>query len=203
MDIHVVIHWCRADTGHWSNEFDYCKSACRTTSRSTQNENTYIGERKYCYSEERRPRDSEPVTFQDDRFVAKGAAGASCEDACKAQNAVCADEDTSPINTCDELRAAFMCEAGCSPTVQSGESDEYPGYVGVKAPKNDRPGTCFIQGNSADSTSPARSLLEGTGPKCDAKSKFVHRLCICRRASSRSMVPASGQSHRSSEEERR
>lgn len=200
------MHDCRADTGHWSNEFDYCKSACRTTSRSTQNENTYIGERKYCYSEERRPRDSEPVTFHDDRFVAKGAAGASCEDACRAQNAVCSDEDTSPINTCDELRAAFMCEAGCSTTVQVGESasDEYPGYVGVKAPKNDRPGTCFIQG-SADSTSPVRSLLEVLDTKCDAKSKFVHRLCICRRraSSSSSMAPASGQSHDGSDEKRR
>lgn len=176
----VVILLCRADTGHWSNEFDYCKSACRTTSRSTQNENEYIGYRKYCYSEERRPRDSEPVAFQDGRFVAKGAEGVSCEDACKAHNAVCADEETSPVNTCDDLRSAFMCEAGCTPIPQLGESASdtlYPGYVGVKAPKADRPGTCFIQ----DSSSPERKLVEDVTRPCDAQSKFVHRLCICRR----------------------
>ena len=40
----------RPETGYWTNAFDYCEGVCRTTSRSTQHENAYILDRRFCFS---------------------------------------------------------------------------------------------------------------------------------------------------------
>jgi len=103
----------KPETGKWQNSFDFCTGQCRTTSRSTENENAYIGDRHFCFSHSLRPRDDTPVEFDSsDVFVQVGKPGESCQDACHSQDSVCLQEEMFRVNKCDEMRAAFMCEAG-------------------------------------------------------------------------------------------
>ena len=171
----------KSDTGHWTNEFEYCSSACRTTSRSTEHENAYIGERKFCFSEDRRPRDSDPVTFETmDTFIADGSSDASCETVCKQRESRCVgDEDMyAMINTCDELRRFFPCEAGCFES-QKEEDDVYPGYVSNSAKKEENPATCYTA--SSEKTE-MRRRMKSSADVCQAKSGPVQRLCVCSRS---------------------
>lgn len=50
---HVPPVGCRPETGHWETPFQYCQAVCRTTARSTQHENAFILDRKYCFSKVR------------------------------------------------------------------------------------------------------------------------------------------------------
>ena len=42
----------KPDTGHFTNEFDFCKSMCRTTKDCTLHENGYRSDFRYCFSED-------------------------------------------------------------------------------------------------------------------------------------------------------
>ena len=176
----VYIGLFKPDTGHWSNEFTYCKAACRTTSRSTEHENAFIGERRFCFSEDRRPRETDPVTFETmDTFIAKGSPDVSCTDVCTQQKSTCVsgDEDMqAKINTCDELRQYFPCEAGCFE--YEGSDHVFPGYVSNNAKKEENPATCYI----SSSPSSVDTSDEKTKDACKATSGPVHRLCVCSRS---------------------
>lgn len=112
----------KLETGMWSNPFEYCRGICRTTSRSTQHENAFIDERKYCFSESGRPWVSQGKVksrvdgqkkFQNQHLIiAASDPGHSCEEGCAAEHAVCKPEFVSHINNCDVLRDTFQCEAG-------------------------------------------------------------------------------------------
>ncbi|PNH03738.1 hypothetical protein TSOC_010165, partial [Tetrabaena socialis] len=43
------------DSGFWGDPFEYCKGVCRTHSRSTAHENSYISTRHHCFSQLGRP----------------------------------------------------------------------------------------------------------------------------------------------------
>lgn len=43
------------DSGLWADTFEYCLATCRTHSRSTSHENSYIGARHHCFSKLGKP----------------------------------------------------------------------------------------------------------------------------------------------------
>lgn len=102
-----------AETGVWSSLFELCGGVCRTTSLSTQHENAYILPRKHCYSAQGRPHELPPVTPAPGVTVVTSPAGQSCEKSCT-EHALgpCVPTAFPIVNTCDALRAAFVCEAG-------------------------------------------------------------------------------------------
>ena len=164
-DLHSF-DYCRSDTGHWSNEFDYCRAACRTTSRSTEHENAYIGERRFCFSEERRPRSTDHIELDVGEFVAGGEVDKSCNDLCALKQGSCSHGSMQKINNCDELRMYYPCEAGCE--VIDDDTSPFPGYMAAKIATSDNPAKCFAVSESAPLS-------------CSTKSDKIHRLCVCLR----------------------
>jgi len=46
----------KPETGTWQSSFQYCAGKCRTSSRSTAHENSYIDARHFCFSALGRPK---------------------------------------------------------------------------------------------------------------------------------------------------
>jgi hypothetical protein len=122
----------KPETGFWSSPFEYCRGVCRTSSRSTEHENAFIDERKYCFSQSGRPWVSESAKNRVDGqngqnglqdksvIIVPSAPGRSCEEGCAAEKAVCKAELLSDINNCNVLRDTFPCEAGMSHSACTG-----------------------------------------------------------------------------------
>lgn len=52
VDLIVNRPYRRPETGLWSTAFEYCQGVCRTTARSTQHENAFILDRRFCFSKQ-------------------------------------------------------------------------------------------------------------------------------------------------------
>jgi hypothetical protein len=163
-----VLH--RPETGRWPTGFDYCRGICRTTSRSTSHENSFILDRKHCFSQLGRPLEALPPSppMPAGAIIAAGEAGRSCADVCAAQGRVCIPEGLAAINDCNSLRTFFSCEAGCG--FSQPHQAEFPGYVTPKGPKNQWPAMCATLGGP-----------EGGTPElnCTYSVGSVQRLCAC------------------------
>lgn len=86
-----------------------------TTARSTQHENAFIMDRRFCFSELGRPLeklDKEPPPLADGVMVVLSAPGSSCDEACFSQQKSCVVDQFEALNNCNILRTHFMCEAG-------------------------------------------------------------------------------------------
>lgn len=164
---------CRPQTGHWSEPFAYCRAICRTTSKSTVHENRYIGTRHFCFSSLGRPRKTPSVPIEESLFIMKGEAGRSCTETCASNHSFCHSDGILKLNTCDELRSVFLCEAGCEIAKHSeiGKGLEFPGYVVDGSDKQEFPAQCFVGSHG-----------KGKGHICDASAKHVERLCVCTNA---------------------
>lgn len=141
--------------GTWGGDvFGYCSGVCRSHSRSTSHENSYIGPRHHCYSHQGRPL----LLEKGSSLSTNGAAlvtsklGQSCDEACSSSKKSCDQSKLAAVNSCDSLRSTFPCEAGCevsgSLSSQQMVKDEgaavqtrsMPHYIASTAPKAQRPG---------------------------------------------------------------
>lgn len=110
-------------------------------------------------------------------FVTKGPTDTSCETVCQQQHSTCAGEhEVQLINTCDELRQYFPCEAGCYENDDEENDKVFPGYVSNRASKEDNPAACYTSSALTDTIQKRSSTL------CQAKSGPVERLCVCSRS---------------------
>ena len=166
------------ETGYWSTPFEYCKATCRTTSRSTQHENSFIGDRRYCFTPGARPRLPVPPAppLSKSLTMIVGEAGASCDAACRKDELECNDAHFNEINDCNTLRSMFSCEAGCGQS-DNGTHKEFPGYVVDGAAKHLWPAMCF---SYFDNKKAADGIMMHFN--CSASSESVQRLCPCEAA---------------------
>jgi len=170
----------KEETGYWDTPYDYCQSACRTTSRSTQHENAFISERRFCFDGNGRPQTPTPPIppLPGSVTAVVGAAGASCDAVCEDQYQECNADHFAAINDCNTLRAMFMCEAGCGPS-ESSKRKEFPGYVLDGAPKHNWPAVCFFYFDSREAA--AEDVVQQFS--CSASAEHVKRVCPCEPAS--------------------
>ncbi|GMH41580.1 hypothetical protein BSKO_09490 [Bryopsis sp. KO-2023] len=158
------------ETGHWPDEYEYCRGKCRTHKRSTVHENAYLGPRHHCFSFSARPLSNGPKLppLPSDIQVVAGEAGENCDTACMSKQKSCRPDHFPAINSCNTLRDHFGCEATCE-IDEDGDYSE-PHYVTSKAPKPKRPAACFVgkNGSGGDSTK-----------ACGWKESHVRRLCAC------------------------
>lgn len=101
-------------------------------------------------------------------------AGQSCDDACAAHAGKegsggggsgafkCEARAFAHANTCDALRAAFPCDAGC----EENFGLEQPCFVVPSAPEQNLPAACLTTNKPREST-------------CAAGHRFTRRLCPC------------------------
>lgn len=167
----------KKETGYWETPFEYCKATCRTTSRSTQHENAFIGDRRYCYTSGARPRLPVPPAppLAQDLTVIVGKTGDSCDVTCRKHSLECNEAHFSEINDCNTLRNYFMCEAGCG---QSNYTHaQFPGYIVEAAPKNQWPAMCISYFDSRKAEAGLKVHFN-----CSASSEHVQRLCPCESA---------------------
>lgn len=164
----------KKETGYWDTPFEYCKATCRTTSRSTQHENAFIGDRRYCYTPGARPRLPVPPAppVNKDLTALVGKAGDSCDVTCRKRSLECNEAHFAGINDCNTLRSYFMCEAGCGQSNYT--HSQFPGYIIESAPKNQWPAMCF---SYFDSKKAAAGLAMHFN--CSASLEHVQRLCPC------------------------
>lgn len=153
------------DSGFWGDPFEYCKGLCRTHSRSTAHENSYISSRHHCFSQHGRPSVSDPLPpgVLDGATVVMSDANESCDAACAKQQLSCSAPHLKWANSCDRLREHNDCEAGCD-TLRVGGA--MPAYVEGGAPKQLRPAMCFVAAAEAQLG-------------CSAKETNYRRLCTC------------------------
>lgn len=163
----------KEETGYWETPYDYCQSACRTTSRSTQHENAFISERRFCFAGNGRPHTLTPraPSLPQSVTAVVGAVGASCDAVCNDKDQECNADHFAALNDCNTLRAMFMCEAGCGPS-ELPTRREFPGYVVDRAPKNDWPAFCFLYFDS-------RKAGMVQQYNCSASAEHVQRVCPC------------------------
>ncbi|EFN58615.1 hypothetical protein CHLNCDRAFT_17323, partial [Chlorella variabilis] len=154
----------KPETGHWSTPFEYCQAVCRTTARSTQHENAFILDRRFCFSKVGFVPPA-PALPKEASLVA-GAAGQSCDVACAAKQMTCRAEWFLSINDCNSLRAKFMCCGSCA-----ADQTEYPGYVEGSAPKHQQPAFCAFLPPLAAQLLPSFNCSHANGS--------VRRLCPC------------------------
>lgn len=167
--------------GTWGEDtFGYCSGVCRSHSRSTSHENSYIGSRHHCFSHQGRPLQlpTNPTQTSSGALVVKSMLGQSCQEACSGATKGCDQGKLAALNNCDSLRSYFQCEAGCevagSQSSQQMVKDEgaaaaipsMPHYIVSTAPKAQRPAMCF-----------ASPSAQGLG--CLGKDAQVMRLCAC------------------------
>lgn len=158
------------ETGHWTDEYEYCSGKCRTHKRVTVHENAYLSPRHHCFSESERPLVDEPDLphLPSNVQVVAGEAGESCDVACTAKRGSCAASHFPAINSCNILRDHFNCEAACE-IEKDGDHPE-PHYVTTKAPKSQRPAACFLGESKVNSES---------SKSCEWRVNHVRRLCPC------------------------
>ena len=166
--------------GTWGEDtFGYCSGICRSHSRSTSHENSYIGSRHHCFSHQGRPLQIASNTLAAlGALIVTSSLGQSCQDACSGAKKSCDQAKLATLNSCDSLRSFFQCEAGCevagSQSSQQMVRDEgaaadissMPHYIASTAPKAQRPAMCFA--------SPTPQSLG-----CSGKDAQVIRLCAC------------------------
>ena len=92
-----------------------------------------------------------------------GSKGQSCTAACAAHNTTCDEAALAELSSCDRLRDAFACEAGCGP---GDEQPEAPSYIAYGVPKAHYPTMCWTLGQAEK-------------PSCDASLEHAVRLCPC------------------------
>lgn len=172
----------KPETGHWGSEFEYCQAVCRTTARSTQHENAFILDRRYCFSKLGRPHVPVPPAPPLPKSISlvAGSAGQACDATCAAKNMACKAEHFSSLNNCNSLRAKFMCEAGCSDAAAN--QGEFPGYVEGSAPKHQRPAYC--------ATLPPFPSQPAPSFNCSHAAGSVRRLCPCEPLSAAAVAAA-------------
>ncbi|KAG2494979.1 hypothetical protein HYH03_006912 [Edaphochlamys debaryana] len=133
------------ESGVWGDAFSYCMGVCRTHSRSTAHENSYISPRHHCFSKLGRPMLSDPLppgALADVEVVTSERNG-TCDEACtklQGKPKKCSIVHLNVLNSCDRLREHHGCEAGCEEASGLG-----PSYVDPEAPKPARPAMCFVQ----------------------------------------------------------
>ncbi|KAL4440719.1 hypothetical protein ABPG77_000428 [Micractinium sp. CCAP 211/92] len=161
----------KPETGHWETPFQYCQAVCRTTARSTQHENAFILDRKYCFSKLGRPHVPVPPAppLPHSLKLVAGAAAQPCDAACAAKGMACKAEHFAGLNDCNSLRAKFMCEAGCG--AAASDQREFPGYIEGSAPKHQRPAFCAVLPPFPGQAGPAFNCSQAAGS--------VRRLCPC------------------------
>jgi hypothetical protein len=172
----------KPETGLWATPFELCRAACRTSSRSTAHENAFIAERRFCFSEAGRPRvggAAPPLPAGIE--AAPGVPGESCAAVCAARGRACVPAALAALNDCDELRAAFACEAGCAVAPKGAAALEFPGYVGNGAGKEAWPALCATLPPAPAERHDGEAEGEAAAPAfdCDASAKDVRRLCAC------------------------
>lgn len=170
-------------SGTWSDEFELCSAVCRTHSRSTSHENSYIAPRHHCFSKLGKPMLSPPLPANALKgvTVAMGAPGMSCDAACaRVGGQRCAQDRLALLNTCDRLREAVACEAGC---IEEPLKPVMPYYADGEAPKADRPALCVAApGGGAAAVRAAEEEGAGGaggGRSCSASQPHMRRLCPC------------------------
>ena len=106
----------KPETGLWPSPFRYCQGVCRTTSRSTEHENGFIDDRRFCFSKLGRPRvpaeGPAAPRLAPGVSVVLGGAGLSCAAACREERRGCAVASLAAVNDCNVLREHALCEAG-------------------------------------------------------------------------------------------
>ncbi|GAB4820937.1 hypothetical protein N2152v2_007983 [Parachlorella kessleri] len=170
----------KPETGFWTKAFDYCESVCRTTSRSTQHENAYILDRRFCFSKLGRPKQPLPPLppLPASITAVTGQPGQSCNEVCWSVRKGCAAEHIASLNDCNALRERFPCEAGCSRT--GATQAEFPGYVKPGSPKWQWPALCVVLGTAAD------TALQYN---CSASTANVMRACTCKEVPPEELPP--------------
>ena len=156
----------------WADGFDYCRSVCRTNSKSTVHENAYTHTlQHHCYGEVAFPSADAPKPLPPlptgVRLLA-ATEGASCDEACASgsPSGVCAAEALPMLSSCDFLTASFACEGGC------GESPSAAGHLPAynSGSVEEASTKClFASGGGA-----------GAAGDCAAKGANARRLCACK-----------------------
>jgi len=154
----------KPDTGYFTNVFDYCRSKCRTNSKSTVHENAYKSLHHHCYdkaaSAEVQSQELPPLPTQ--LQIVKGEQGQNCHKACARQGLSCDQASIKTINTCDKMKAHFPCENGCMDSY----GGDQPAYVVPNALRMHQPGTCMINTQ--------REIMS-----CEGQHANTRRLCPC------------------------
>lgn len=180
----------KKDSGTWGDEFELCAAVCRTHSRSTSHENSYISPRHHCFSKLGKPLLSPPLPPDAlaGVLVVMGAPGVSCDATCERSSRSCSPRHLPLLDSCDGLRESVACEAGC---LQEPRSPVMPFYADGDAPKADRPALCVA---SASGGGAAKEGGSGSY-SCQASQQHMRRLCPCvsgRAAESESASAAAG-----------
>lgn len=139
-----------------NDSFEFCRQACRTSSKSTIHGNAYSSPNKYCTAPVRLPR-----KLPDDATVVAGQQGLACSAVCENTGKVCSPEFLASVNNCDLLKKHFPCSS-----CESNFGYDQPAYVGNSANK-EQFGKCLY--NSKE------SFLSCAGAHADTQ-----RLCVCR-----------------------
>jgi hypothetical protein len=158
----------------WKDGFDYCRSVCRTNSKSTVHENAYahavqhhcFGDAAFPSADVARPLPPLPAGV----FLRAAAESESCVDACAKASpaAACAAEALPLISSCDFLLANFACEAGCEAAPAGGA--HLPAYnSGSVAEASTK---CLYAAQPAGGAVAAGD--------CAAKGANARRLCPCK-----------------------
>ncbi|CAD7705056.1 unnamed protein product [Ostreobium quekettii] len=155
------------ETGHWGDEFEYCRGKCRTHSRSTVHENAFIDVKHFCFSEDARPQAPEPPTppVPENVQVVIGSPGEDCVSTCGDQGLRCILEVFPALNSCRVMRDNFPCEAACTDDPEIPQ----PAYIVPEASKAESPAACFIRAQDS----------QFDGGSCDWSKSHARRLCPC------------------------
>lgn len=151
----------KESTGHWENPFDYCRGKCRTNAHSTIHENTYMSHSHHCFGDVAFPSPTPPplAPLPSGMVAVAGAQGQSCTQTCAGQQKKCSAAGLKQLNSCDHLRAAFTCEAGCEAS------------SGLDKP-------CYVSGPSLDTSAKCFTSTDSV-LNCDIVGGSVRRLCAC------------------------
>jgi len=157
-----------SETGHWSDEFEYCRGKCRSHGRSTVHENAYIDKRHFCFSATALPVAPEPPTapLPEALQIAAGDAGEDCNTVCGSRGLRCRPEFFPSLNSCNLIRNYFPCEAACT---AAEEGPQEAMYVTPQASKTENPAVCFL--------GPVDAVFDSEA--CDWDKSHVRRLCPC------------------------
>lgn len=156
----------------WTDAFDFCRSVCRTNSKSTVHENAYTHAlQHHCFGAMAHPSADAPKPLPPLPLGVRlltSAEGESCDEACgKAAPAAACSPDALPlVNTCEWLLASFPCEAGCG----EGAAAHLPAYNAGSV----------AEASTKCVAAPAAGA--GVPSTCAAKGPNARRLCPCRAA---------------------
>jgi len=139
-----------------NDSFEFCRAACRTSSRSTVHGNAYSSAQKFCTTPVRVAK-----KLPADTAVTAGKQGQSCTAVCESAGKVCSAEFLQSVNNCDMLKGSFPCSS-----CEGNFGYDQPAYV-ANAANKDQFGKCLY--NSKE------TFLSCSGAHADTQ-----RLCPCR-----------------------